>query len=355
MAEHRVYSLASLAERVQGRVSGDPEVRIHSLATLQTAGPGQLSFFANGRYLSQLKRSQAAAVLVNETHLQEVPGNALVVPDPYLAFARLSHLFDWRQPVSGGIAPGATLATSARVDPSARIDSGAVIGEDVRIGAGVCIGANTVVGDRCVIDAHSRLEANVTLYPDVHIGKRVLIHSGAVLGADGFGFAHDNDSGEWVKICQLGGVVIEDDVEIGAGTTIDRGALEATRIERGVKLDNQIQVAHNVHVGAHTAIAGCTAIAGSTRIGRHCTIAGMSGITGHLEIADGTHITAMSLVSRSLSRPGAYSSGTGLEPHQQWKRNVVRFRQLDELARRVRKLEKTLEHISTEGQDDDGC
>ncbi len=355
MTETKGHVLSSLAARVGGRVSGDPTVVIHSLATLQTAGSGQLSFFANSRYLAQLKSSRAEAVLVNEAHLADVPGHAIVVADPYLAFARLSALFDWREPVVPGIAAGATVAPTAQIDPSARVEAGAVIGEDVRIGAQVCIGANVVVGARCEIGEGCRLEANVTLYPDVTLGKRVLVHSGAVLGADGFGFAHDGGSGEWVKICQLGGVVIEDDVEIGAGTTVDRGALEPTRIERGVKLDNQIQVAHNVRIGAHSAIAGCTAIAGSTKIGRHCTIAGMSGITGHLEIADGTHITAMSLVSRSISRPGAYSSGTGLEPHQQWKRNVVRFRQLDELARRVRKLEQTLEHISTEGQDDDGC
>lgn len=350
-----MYALSSLAERVGGRVQGDPDTLIHSLATLHSAGPGQLSFFANARYLAQLKSSRAEAVLVQEAHLADVPGHAIVVADPYLAFARLSALFDWRQPVVGAIADSARVAASASVDPSARIEAGAVIGEEVQIGARVSIGANTVVGAGCRIGADSRLEANVTLYPDVSLGERVLVHSGAVLGADGFGFAHDAGSGEWVKICQLGGVVIEDDVEIGAGTTIDRGALEATHIERGVKLDNQIQVAHNVRIGAYTAIAGCTAIAGSTKIGRHCTIAGMSGITGHLEIADGTHITAMSLVSRSISRPGAYSSGTGLEPHRQWKRNVVRFRQLDELARRVRKLEQALEHISTEGQDDDGC
>ena len=355
MTECKGYALASLAERVGGQVVGDRSVMIHSLATLHSAGPGQLSFFSNARYLAQLKDSRAEAVLVSEAHLADVPGSAILVPDPYLAFARLSALFDWRTPVEGGIAPGASVAPSAQVDASARIEAGAVVGEEARIGARVSIGANSVVGARCSIDADSRLEANVTLYPDVHLGQRVLIHSGAVLGADGFGFAHDSASGEWVKICQLGGVVIEDDVEVGAGTTIDRGALDPTRIERGVKLDNQIQVAHNVHIGAYTAIAGCTAIAGSTKIGRHCTIAGMSGITGHLEIADGTHITAMSLVSRSISRPGAYSSGTGLEPHRQWKRNVVRFRQLDELARRVRKLEQTLEHISTEGQNDDGC
>ncbi|MBV1788817.1 UDP-3-O-(3-hydroxymyristoyl)glucosamine N-acyltransferase [Marinobacterium sp. D7] len=353
MDDNQGYRLSDLAARVGGRVSGDPACVIHSLATLQTAGSGQLSFFANGRYLKQLRESGAEAVLVTEAFEAEVQGSALIVADPYLAFAELTQLFDWRRAIRPGIHPSAQVSDSAQVSPEAEIGPGVVVGDNVSIGAGACIGANAVIGADSSIGAGSRLEANVTLYPNVRVGQRVLIHSGAVLGADGFGFARESE--RWVKICQLGGVEIGDDVEIGANTTIDRGALENTRIERGVKLDNQIQVAHNVQIGEDTAIAGCTAIAGSTRIGRRCTVAGMSGITGHLDIADGTHITAMSLVSRSISRPGAYSSGTGLEPHQQWKRNVVRFRQLDELARRVRKLEQALEHISTEGQDDDGC
>lgn len=353
MNNNRGYTLADLAARVSGRFLGAPDRVIGSLATLQTAGPGQLSFFANGRYLKQLRESKAEAILVSEEHQAEVPDRALVVADPYLAFARLTSLFDWRPPVIPGIHPTARIADSASVSPTAEIGAGVVIGGGAVVSEGVYIGANTVVGQDSIIGADSRLEANVTLYPGVGIGRRVLIHSGAVLGADGFGFARDG--ARWVKICQLGGVVIGDDVEIGANTTIDRGALEDTRIERGVKLDNQIQIAHNVQIGEDSAIAGCTAIAGSTKIGRQCTVAGMSGVTGHLEITDGTHITAMSLVSRSITRPGAYSSGTGLEPHQQWKRNVVRFRQLDELARRVKKLEQAIEHISTEGQEDDGC
>ncbi|KEA64368.1 UDP-3-O-[3-hydroxymyristoyl] glucosamine N-acyltransferase [Marinobacterium lacunae] len=353
MSNNRGYTLSELAAKVGGRVSGDPARVIHSLATLQTAGSGQLSFFANGRYLKQLRESHAEAVLVSDAHETDVQGVAVVVADPYLAFAELTRLFDWRLAVRPGIHPSAQVAEGVQVSDDAEIGPGVVLGERVVVEAGVSIGANSVIGRDSVIGADTRIEANVTLYPGVRVGRRVLIHSGAVLGADGFGFAHDKE--RWIKICQLGGVVIGDDVEIGANTTIDRGALEDTWIERGVKLDNQIQIAHNVRIGEHTAIAGCTAIAGSTRIGRHCTVAGMSGITGHLEIADGTHITAMSLVSRSITRPGAYSSGTGLEPHQQWKRNVVRFRQLDELARRVRKLEQALEHISIEGQDNDGC
>lgn len=347
------YPLGELAARVGGRVVGSDAVEIHSLATLKSAGPGQLSFFANPRYLKQLHDSRAEAVLVREEHSSAVSNAAILVDDPYLAFARLSQLFDWREPVVPGIHPSARVDAGADISPSAQICAGAVVEAGVTVGEQVYIGANSVIGPDCQIGNDSRIEAMVTLYANVRLGCRVVVHSGAVIGADGFGFAQHQ--GRWEKICQLGGVCIGNDVEIGAGVTIDRGALDDTCIGDGVKLDNQIQVAHNVSIGEHTAIAGCTAIAGSTKIGRHCTIAGLSGITGHLEIVDGTHITAMSLVSKSIDRPGAYSSGTGLEPHQQWKRNVVRFRQLDELARRVRKLEQTVELISTEGQQDDGC
>lgn len=332
-----MYRLSELAERVGARLIGDGSLLVRSLATLEDAAPDQLSFFANPRYLKQLRASRAGAVLVQDKMSDEVPCAAIVVADPYLAYAQLSQLFDWRdQPVSG-ISPTAVVHPSASIDPTAEISAQVVIGERAIIEADAYIGPNTVVGRDCRIGAGSRLEAGVVLYPDVWLGERVIVHGGSVLGADGFGFARHQQ--RWVKIYQSGGVRIGDDVEIGAGVTIDRGALSPTRIERGVKLDNQIQIAHNVVIGEDSAIAGCTGIAGSTRIGKRCTLAGMVGVTGHLQIADDTHITAMSLVSKSIDTPGAYSSGTGLEPHQQWKRNVVRFRQLDELAKRVRSLE----------------
>ena len=345
------YAISDLAKVVGGRIVGDSGLVIHQLATLQAAGEGQLSFFANPRYLHQLEQTHAAAVLVKEAQLLATPCTAIVVDNPYLAFAKLTALFDWRLSAVAGIAASAVVAEDADVSSTAQICAGAVIESGAVIAKRAVVGANSVVGRGSRVGTDSRLEANVTLYPNVHVGERCIIHSGAVLGADGFGFAPHK--GEWVKINQLGGVRIGNDVEVGANTTIDRGALDNTQIENGVKLDNQIQIAHNVVIGEGTAIAGCTAVARSTKIGRHCTIAGLSGITGHLEIADGTHVTAMSLVSKSIKVPGAYSSGTGIEPHQQWKRNVVRFRQLDELAQRVRKLEKTLEHFSTEGQEDD--
>jgi UDP-3-O-[3-hydroxymyristoyl] glucosamine N-acyltransferase len=347
------YTLGELAQRLGATLhAGDPDAGIVTLATLRSAGPGALSFFANPRYLRQLRQTSAEAVLVGAEHLRDCPVAALVVADPYLAFAKASQLFDWRAPVCPGIHPSAVIADCARLAPDVEIGPHVVIGEQVEIASGVSVGAGTVIGRECRIGRDSRLEAQVTLYPNVTLGEQVLVHSGAVLGSDGFGFAR-NGAG-WEKICQLGGVIIADRVEIGAGTTIDRGALDDTRIEAGVKLDNQVQIAHNVIVGQDSAIAGCTAVAGSTRIGARCTIAGMAGITGHLDIAADTHVTAMSLVSKSITQPGVYSSGTGLEPHQQWKRNVVRFRQLDDMARRLRTLEQAVELYSTEGQKDDG-
>ncbi len=346
------YTLAELAGILGGELHGDAELEIRSLATLKSAGEHQLSFFANPRYLQQLRHSRADAVLVSAAHQADCPCAAIVVPDPYLAFARASQLFDWRESARPGVHPSAVIAEGVQVPADAQIGAQVVIEAGVQLGQGVVIGPGSVIGRDCMLGDRSRLEANVTLYPNVRLGTEVLIHSAAVLGSDGFGFAPTSQG--WEKICQLGGVVVEDRVEIGAGVTIDRGALDDTRIGAGVKLDNQIQIAHNVVIGRDSAIAGCTAVAGSTKIGERCTIAGMSGITGHLEIADGTHVTAMSLVSKSIRRPGVYSSGTGLEPHQQWKRNVVRFRQLDELARRVRKLEQAVELYSTEGQKDDG-
>ncbi len=347
MAGTRIIRLQDIADLIGGKVHGDPDCRVSGLATLQSAGPGQLSFFANGRYLPQLRSSAAAAVLVRPEHLDSVPRAAILVDDPYLAYARVSQLFDWRRPGRPGVHPSAVVADDVQLDPSVEVSAQAVIGAGSVIAAGAFIGPHAVIGAACHVGENSRIEAGVVLYDSVTLGARCIVHAGAVLGADGFGFAPE--SGRWVKICQLGGVRVGDDVEIGAGTTIDRGALDDTCIGDGVKLDNQVQIAHNVQIGAGTAIAGCTAVAGSTKIGERCTIAGLSGITGHLTIAAGTHITAMSLVSKSISQPGAYSSGTGLQPHRSWKRNVVRFKQLDELARRVAKLEQTIELNSIEG------
>jgi len=353
MTVRQPYSLAELAAMVDGSVQGESKSAITGLATLKSAGQGDLSFFSNSRYLKDLLSSEASAVLVKAEHASDVRHVAIIVKDPYLAFAKLSALFDWRHPLNPGVSPSAVVEPGARVDPSAEISHHAVIGEGAVVAADVYVGANSVIGKGCSIGQGSRIEAGVVLYPGSKIGARVIIHSGAVIGADGFGFAPE--AGAWRKIHQIGGVRIGDDVEIGAGVTIDRGALDDTVVERGVKLDNQIQVAHNVVIGEHTAIAGCTGIAGSTKIGSHCTIAGMTGIGGHLNIASNTHITAMTMVSKSINEPGVYSSGIGMGPHKQWKRNVIRFRQLDEMAKRIRTLEQSIEQNSTEGFNNDGC
>ena len=334
---------SDLARRVDGNLVGD-DCHIDSMSTLDKAGVGQLSFLSNAKYQKQLPGTQADVVLVTEEFVDLVPNSAIVVADPYLAFAKLSQLFDWRSPIVPGIASSAQIDSSADIDPTAQIAKGAIVGAQVKVAADAYVGPGVVIGEGAIVGESTRLEANVTLYAGVTVGKRCIIHSGAVIGADGFGFAHDGQG--WVKIAQAGSVILGDDVEVGSNTTIDRGALSDTLIANGVKLDNQIQIAHNVEIGESTAIAGCTAIAGSTRIGSHCTIAGMSGVTGHLDIADRTHITAMTLVSKSIKESGAYSSGTGVEPHAQWKRNVVRFRQLDDLSQRVKNLEKLVKKLA---------
>jgi UDP-3-O-[3-hydroxymyristoyl] glucosamine N-acyltransferase len=341
-------TLSEVTALVGGDLQGNPDKVITSLATLESANNCQLSFLSNSRYTHKLGTTKAAAVLIKRDCVVDAPCDCIIVDDPYLAYAKLSHFFDWREPLTAGVASSATVDKTAYIHPSAVVSDGVRIGRNTHVAAGVYLGPNCVVGNDCLIGANTRLEASVTLYGNVQLGERTIVHAGAVIGADGFGFAPSKQG--WHKICQLGGVRIGDDVEVGAGTTIDRGALDNTVIGDGVKLDNLIQIAHNVQIGEETAIAGCTAVAGSTRIGRRCTIAGLSGITGHLSLADNTHVTAMTLVSKSITLPGqTVSSGTGQEAHRQWKRNVVRFRQLDDMAKRIQALEHKLEKFSTEG------
>ena len=261
--------LGQLAEFLGATLSGPEELEITGLATLQEAGPGQLSFLANPQYRKYLGESHAAAILLKAADAEGFAGNALIVPDPYLAYARVSHLFDPKPRAVAGIHPSAVVASDAQVDASASIGACAVIESGAQIGPGVTIGAQCFIGARCVIGEGGWLAPRVTLYHDVRIGKRVVIQSGAVIGGEGFGFA--NEKGVWQKIAQIGGVSIGDDVEIGVNTAVDRGALADTRIGDGVKLDNQIQIAHNVQIGDHTAMAACVGISGSTKIGKHCT------------------------------------------------------------------------------------
>jgi UDP-3-O-[3-hydroxymyristoyl] glucosamine N-acyltransferase len=336
-------TLQQLAVEIGCELRGDPECLIMGVGTLQNAVAGQLSFIANSRYRSYLKTTQASAVILRPQDLELCPVNVngLVSSNPYLAYARAAQLLNPQQRPAAGVHPAAVIEPGCIVDPSASIAAHCFVGVGSRIGAGVVLGPGCVLERDVTVGANSHLVARVTLCHGVRIGANALIHPGVVIGGDGFGIA--NDGGRWVKVPQLGSVVIGDDVEIGANTTIDRGALEDTVIEEGVKLDNQIQVAHNVRIGAHTAIAGCAAIAGSTTIGKRCQIGGAVGIVGHLTITDDVHVTAMSLVTGNINNAGVYSSGIPVEPRAEWARNAARVRQLDEIARRLRALEKQLE------------
>lgn len=333
-------TLGELAERVGGEVSGDGGCIISNVAPLKSAKPGDISFLSDTHFLRYLAKTSASAVILRNKDKDACPVNALVVEDPYVTYAYVAQILCPLSPFDAGIHPSAEIDNKASVHKTAWIGPNVVIGANTKIAADVYIGPGCVINDNVEIGESSRLTAGVVIYPGTRIGKRSLFHAGAVIGSDGFGFANDN--GKWIKIPQLGGVLIGDDVEVGANTTIDRGALEDTVVEDGVKLDNQIQIAHNVRIGAHTAIAACTGIAGSTTIGKRCAIGGGVGIIGHLNIVDDVHITATSFVSKSILKPGVYSSGTPLESNHQWRKNHVRMKQLDEMARRIKNLEKRM-------------
>jgi UDP-3-O-[3-hydroxymyristoyl] glucosamine N-acyltransferase len=322
---------------------GDPSLRIHGIASLASAQPGQLSHLSSASYRAQLADTQASAIILGPGDAPLWPGAALVIENPYLAFARASQLFAQPYELAPGVAASALVAADAEVDPSAAIGGGARVGARSRIGARVRIHANTVVGEDCVLGEDVELMPNVVLYPRVRLGARTIVHSGAVIGADGFGFTPD-ERGRLVAIAQLGGVSVGSDVSIGACTSIDRGALDDTIIGDGVKIDNQVQIGHNCHIGAHTVICGCVGIVGSTRIGRHCVLAGGVGVGGDgpIEICDRVVVSGMTHVSASITAPGVYSGGVLHSASRQWKRNALRFQRLDELSRRVARLERQL-------------
>lgn len=331
-------TLAQLAAELGAELHGDGNTLVSGLGTLKSAGPGELTFLANPKYRPYLEQTRAAAVLCTPDQVSASPVPALAVDQPYLAFARASRFFDRTPAVAPGIHPSAIVAPSAVVDASAAIGPHAVVEEDVHIGAGVVLMANTFVGARSRIGPGSRLWPGVVVYHDVVIGERVMVHANSVIGSDGFGFAPSKAG--WVKIFQVGGVRIGDDTDIGACTTIDRGAIEDTVIGKGVIIDNQVQIAHNVVIGDHTAMAGKAGVSGSSTVGSRCLIGGGVGVAGHLEITDDVQVLGMSLVSGSITRPGTYASGGLLDEHTRWRKNTVRTRQLDDLFRRVRQLEK---------------
>ena len=334
------FKLGELAETLGAELRGDPERRVEGVATLAGAGPGDLSFLHNRRYRSDLSSTRAAAVLMERHFVEESPTACLVMSNPYAGYARAASLLSATHPPPHGI------HSSASVDEGAWVSDSASVGANCFIGPEVSIGEESVVGPGCVLEGEvdigvgAVLVANVTICCRAKLGARTIVHPGVVIGADGFGIA--NDEGVWIKVPQLGGVLIGDDVEIGANTTVDRGTLEDTVIEDGVKLDNLIQIAHNVHIGAHTAIAACVAIGGSARIGRRCTIGGAASLAGHIRVADEVHLTATSAVPNSIRNPGVYSSGMPIQTNREWRRNVVRMRQLDRMARRIRRLENRL-------------
>lgn len=333
-----MYSLGELAEILGARLDGDPDVRITGLSTLALAGPSQLSFLANSKYLPQLQQTRAAAVILRPDQAQQCPVACLIADNPYLTFARATALFVIEQRAAPGVHPSAVVAPDARIDSSASVGPHAVVESGATLGAGAVVGARVYIGAGCQIGAHTRLYPGAVLYHGVKVGEHCVIHSNAVLGADGFGFAPSATG--WQKIHQLGGVRIGDRVEVGACTTIDRGALEDTVVEDGAIIDNLVQIAHNCHIGKNTAIAGCTGLAGSTIIGANCTLAGGVGVVGHVEICDNVHITGMTMVTKSITEPGSYSSGTPMSLTRDWKRSAVRFNQLDSIQKRLAELEK---------------
>lgn len=332
------YTLKDLAERFQCEVKGNPETVVEHVATIQAADAKSISFLANSKYKKYLSSTLAAAVIVQQQVAVDCPIDALVCADPYVVYAKVAALLHPPIMPALGVHPSAVIEPSARISSSASVGPHCYIGEQVVLEDHVVIGPNCVVQPGCTLGQHTRLMAQITLGYQTHVGQRVLIHPGVVVGADGFGIALDQ--GRWIKVPQVGTVRVGDDVEIGANTTIDRGAINDTILHEGVKLDNQIQIAHNVEIGAHTAIAGCTAIAGSTRIGQYCTIAGAVGIVGHLKIVDHVHVTAMSLVTKSITKAGSYSSGTPMMATKAWHKSAVRFKQLDQIVRKMSTLFK---------------
>ncbi len=335
-------TLGEVADRLGLECRGDRARCLTGLADLALAEPSELSFLANPKYRKFLTETRAGAVILTPAEAAERAADSafacLLSDNPYLSYARASHLFDRRPRQAVGIDPRAVVASSAQIDASAALGPNCVIGDDVVIGANTCIGAGTVIAAHSRIGANSTLHANVTLYHSVVIGDDCTIHSGTVIGADGFGFAPGPQG--WEKIAQLGTVRIGNRVEIGASTTIDRGALEDTLIADGVIIDDQVHIAHNVRIGVGTAIAGCVGIAGSTVIGARCMIAGAAVINGHITICDDVQIQGMARIIHSIDKPGSYNSGTVAMESKLWRKNAVRFSQLDELYRRVAELEK---------------
>ena len=334
-------TLGQLATLLGAELHGDASIEVSRVANLETAGSGEISFLSDSKYQSFLAQTAASAVLVKAADLSVCQTNALVVKDPYVGFARVAQLLDSTPQPAVDIHPTAVIAADVQlgqnvaIGPHAVIESGVVLGDDVAIGPGCFVGKNSRLGKG------SRLWANVTIYHNVEIGDACLIQSGTVIGADGFGYA--NERGEWIKIPQVGKVILGNRVEIGASTTIDRGAIDDTIIADNVIIDNQCQIAHNVEVGYGTAIAGGTVIAGSAKIGKYCIIGGAAVINGHIQVCDQATITGMAMVMRSITEPGIYSSGVPAQSNKEWRKMAARVLHIDEMHKRLNQLEKRIE------------
>lgn len=335
------YPLKELIKGLDVTIQGDPDCMIDHVCTIHQAEPGGITFLMNPLYKKYLPTTKASAVIVLPEDGKNCPVNALICRDPYYIYAKIAAYFDDKPIAEAGIHPSVVIGQDCQIDPTASIGPNCVIGHNVSIGANVTINAGCVIGERTEIDEGTYLYANVTVYHNIKIGKRVLIASGTVIGSDGFGIA--KHKGTWHKVPQLGRVIIHDEVEIGANCTIDRGAIGDTVIEKGAKLDNLIQVGHNVKIGENTAIAAFVGVSGSTEIGKNCLVAGQAGFAGHLTIGDNIVVTGGAAITKSISEPGVYSSGVGgVVTNQEWRKNSARFNRLDKLIERIKKLETLL-------------
>jgi len=341
-------TLGELAVRFGCELRGDPSTTVDSVGSLSQAGPRAVTFLANPKYVDQLKETRAGAVILDARAAPQSPVAALVAANPHATYARVATLLHPDPPLRPGVHPAASVAASAVIDPSAEIAAQAYVGEGVRVGARCYIGPGTVLESGARIGDDTRLLARVSIGRRVSIGARCTVQPGAVIGGDGFGFAPEK--GTWIKVPQIGSVVVGDDVEIGANTTIDRGALGDTVIEEGVKIDNLIMIAHNVRVGAHSAIAAQSAIAGSSVVGKRCIMGGRSGLTGHITLCDDVVVLGTSFISHSINKPGVYSSALPSEEAGVWRRIVGRIKRLDAMAKRLRAVEK---HVGFSASDQD--
>ncbi|MCS0435082.1 UDP-3-O-(3-hydroxymyristoyl)glucosamine N-acyltransferase [Vibrio diabolicus] len=337
----KTLTLAELATITGGELFGDESLVVSRVAPMDKAQEGDVTFLSNPKYAKHLSECQATVVMVKAEHKDQCVGNALVVSDPYVAFARVVQAMDTTPKPADDIAPSAVIAADVKMGENVTIGANAVIETGVELGDNVSVGAGCFIGKNAKLGNNTKLWANVTIYHEVSLGDDCLVQSGTVIGSDGFGYA--NDKGEWIKIPQLGSVRIGNRVEIGACTTIDRGALEDTIIEDNVILDNQLQIAHNVQIGYGTVMPGGTIVAGSTKIGKHCQIGGASVLNGHITIADGVAITGMGMVMRSIEEKGLYSSGIPLQTNREWRKTATRVHRIDEMNKRLKAVEKQLE------------